>query len=285
MSWDDFLNYELFALGSFRLLTGNLFFGIIVLIGTWLFLVLLRRAITRPRFMGDKFDSKRRLSIYLILKYFIWIISIVIFLETIGVELTVLLVGSTALLVGLGLGLQDIFRDIVSGFFLLFEGSIKIGDILEVDGVVGRVKEMNLRSTELMTRDDMTIIMPNSRFVAEKVVNWSHNYEEVRFSVRVRVEYGSDVEKVISILKDAMNEIFRIETKPSPFVRFIDFGDSSIVFEMIFWTKEPFIIENIKSDLRILVYKKLKENGITIPFPQREISLKGMENVLKKSSD
>lgn len=282
MTWDDFLNYTIFDLGSFKLLLGNLFFGILVLAGTWLFLILLRRGITRPRFMGDKIDKKRKLSIYLILKYFIWVISIIIFLETIGVELTVLLVGSTALLVGLGLGLQNIFRDIVSGFFLLFEGTIKIGDILEVDGVVGRVKEINLRSTELMTRDDMTIIMPNSRFVEEKVVNWSHNFEDVRFSVKVGVPYGVEADQIIQLLMTAMRETDRIEREHVPFVRLVDFGDSSLVFEMIFWTKEPFIIENIKSDLRLRVYRKLSENGISIPFPQRDINIKGIEDILKK---
>lgn len=285
MSWDEIMNYELFSLGNFKLLTGKLLLGVIVFVATWFLLVLLKRAITKPRFMMDKIDLKRRMSIYLIIKYFIWIISIVVFLDVIGVKLTVLLVGSTALLALLGLGLQNIFTDLVSGLFLLFEGTIKIGDILEVDGVVGRVKEINLRSTELITRDDMSIIMPNSRFIVEKVVNWSHDQEDVRFKVGVGVAYGSDAEKVEKILKKAMSEIKLISKKPVPFVRFVNFGESSIDFEMIFWSKDPFKIENTKSELRMKVYKMLGEEGMVIPFPQRDLHIQGIDKLLTKEGD
>ncbi len=285
MGWDEIMNYELFSLGNFKLLTGKLLLGVIVLVATWFILVLLKRTITKPRFMMDKIDTKRRMSIYLILKYFVWIISLVVFLDVIGVKLTVLLVGSTALLALLGLGLQNIFTDLVSGLFLLFEGTIKIGDILEVDGVVGRVKEINLRSTELITRDDMSIIMPNSRFIVEKVVNWSHDQEDVRFKVGVGVAYGSDAEKVVEILIKAMGEIKMISKKPTPFVRLVNFGDSSIDFEMIFWTKDPFRIENTKSELRMKVYKMLAEEGMVIPFPQRDLHIQGIDKLLGKQED
>lgn len=285
MRWNDFMNYEILNLGGFKLLTGKLLLGLMVFVVTWFVLLLLKRAITKPRFIMDKIDTKRRMSIYLIIKYFIWVISIIVFLDVIGVKLTVLLVGSTALLALLGLGLQNIFTDLVSGLFLLFEGTIKIGDILEVDGVVGRVKEINLRSTELMTRDDMTIIMPNSRFIVEKVVNWSHNYEEVRFKVGVGVAYGSDVDRVVEILKKAMSEVKAIAIKPVPFVRLVNFGDSSIEFEMIFWSKEPFVIENTKSELRMKVYKMLAVEGMAIPFPQRDVHIKGIEKLIEPKKD
>lgn len=135
-----------------------------------------------------------------------------------------------------------------------------------------------------MTRDDMTIIMPNSRFVVEKVVNWSHNYEEVRFKVGVGVAYGSDADKVVEILKEAMAEIPAIAKKPVPFVRFVNFGDSAIEFEMIFWSKEPFVIENTKSDLRMKVYKMLDTHGMVIPFPQRDLHVKGLDKLLNKDN-
>jgi small-conductance mechanosensitive channel len=277
MSWNQFNNYEILQVGNFKLLAGNLTVAIIVVLSTWLFVSLLRRAIMQPRFIMDKINAKRRSSIFLISKYFIWVISLVIILEIIGIKITVILVGSTALLVGLGLGLQNIFKDLVSGLFLLFEGTIKIGDIIEADGVIGRVVEINLRSTELLTRDDMMIIVPNSRFVTEKVVNWSHNFERVRFKVEVGVSYGSDVEDVIKCLQEAMSETKEILNDPIPFVRFIDFGESALKFEMIFWSLEPFWIENVKSDLRRKVYIKLNEKGIIIPFPQRVVHVKSMD--------
>ena len=280
MNWDSFLNYRLFKLGDFELITGNLLVGLLVLISTWLIIFLLRKAITRPRFIIDKIDEKRRTSIFLITKYIVWVITIVIFLEVIGVKITLLLVGSTALLVGIGLGLQNIFRDLVSGLFLLFEGSIKVGDVLEVDGVVGKVVDVNLRSTEVITRDNSMIIIPNSRFVVEKVINWSHNNDKVRFCVNVGIAYGSDVDLVIETLKEAMSEIKGIEISPAPFVMFQDFGDSSLQFDMIFWSKDPFKIEMTKSELRILVYRKLKERNLAIPFPQRDVHIKDIDKLI-----
>lgn len=279
MKWSEINNYEIFQVGNFKLLAGNLMVAIIVALSTWLFIMILRRAILQPRFIIDKINAKRRSSIFLIAKYFIWVISLVVILEIIGIKITVIVVGSTALLVGLGLGLQNIFKDLVSGLFLLFEGTIKIGDIIEADGVIGRVVEINLRSTELLTRDDMTIIVPNSRFVTEKVVNWSHNFERVRFKVEVGVAYGSDVEEVIKVLQESMSSTKEILNDPIPFVRFIDFGESALKFEMIFWSAEPFWIENVKSDLRRTVYKKLNEKGIIIPFPQRVLHVKSADKI------
>ncbi len=277
MAWDDFLNYSLFEIGNFNLLIGNLFLSIIVAVVTWFLIVILRKAILQPRFIIDKIDSKRRNSIFLILKYFIWVISVIIMLEVIGVEITMILVGSTALLVGLGLGLQHIFTDLVSGLFLLFEGTIKIGDILEADGVVGKVVEVNLRSTELLTRDDTTIIIPNSKFVVEKVSNWSHNSESVRFCVKIGVAYSSNVEKVMSCLQEAMEENPEVSINPKPYVWFTDYGESAMQFEMYFWSKGVFGIEKTKSDIRRAVHIKLKENDLVVPFPQRDIHIKGLE--------
>ena len=111
MSWENILNYQIFELGDFKLLIGNLFAALIIIISTWFFISILRRGIIKPRFIIDKIESKRRMSIFLIVKYFIWVISFIIILEVIGVDITVLVFGSTALLVGLGLGLQNIFKD------------------------------------------------------------------------------------------------------------------------------------------------------------------------------
>ncbi len=273
MIWDDFLKYEIFGFGDFKLIVGNVILAIIVIVITWFFIYGLKRAITRPRFITHRIDVKRRTSIYLILKYFIWTISLVIVLEVIGIDVGIVLVGSTALLVGLGLGLQNIFKDLVSGLFLLFEGTIQIGDILEVDGVVGRVMEINLRNSQVMTRDDVMIIIPNSKFVSEKVINWSTDDEKVRFQISVGVSYGSDIDLVFECLENVMKEDTRIVSNPKPFARFVDFGESSLDFQMIFWSRETFRIENLKSDLRRKVYKELAKNNLKIPFPQRDIHI------------
>ena len=280
MNWDDFINYELFELGSFKLLVGNLLIGILVAVATAFFVSLFKRVILKPRFIIDKIDEKRRMTFFLIAKYFVWVVSFLVILEVVGVKITMLLVGSTALLVGLGLGLQNIFKDLISGLLLLFEGTVKIGDVIEVDGEVGKVMEINLRSSEILTRDDVTIIIPNSRFIVEKVINWSHDNANVRFRVKVSVAYGSDIDIVFSCLEEAMIEHNQIQKRPMPFARFTEFGESSLNFEMIFWSKNTFRIENTKSDLRRSVYKKLAENGLSIPFPQRDIHIKGVEHMV-----
>jgi small-conductance mechanosensitive channel len=282
MHWKEFLKYELLHFGSFRLIMGNLLMAVLILLSIWLFLFLVRRTIERPRIDPNSLDRKRRHSIFLITKYFVWVIGIVIVLEVLGVKVTILLAGSAALLVGIGLGLQAIFSDFVSGLFLLFEGTIKVGDILEADGVVGRVTEINLRNSKVMTRDGVTIIVPNSKFVVEKVINWTHNTDSVRFNVELHVALGSDVEEVISCLTETLQEHPKVEKEPVPFVRFVSFGESSLDFHLIFWTKEIFLVENVKSDIRRMVYKKLKEKNIVIPFPQRDLHIKTITDDLKK---
>lgn len=281
MAWGDFLRKKFEIVEGFSIHVDKVIFATLIIAGTWVIIKLLRRVITRPNFMADKINMKRQTTIFLVTKYFIWFFSIILALSALGINITTLLLGSTALLVGLGLGLQHIFTDLVSGLFLLFEGSLKIGDVIELDGVIGKVKEINLRSCELKTRDDVIIIIPNSKFLAEKVVNWSHASEQVRFTVEVNVAYGSDVDKVYECLEAAMEAHHQISETPKPFVRFVDFGESSLQFHMLFWSKNTFRIENVKSDLRRDVYARLAEHDLHIPFPQRDIHIKGMENLSK----
>lgn len=279
MNWKEIIEYEIVKFGKFELLVGNLLMAFAVALGTVILLLFLKRVILRPKLFKEKIADKRRMSIYLLTKYFVWLVSFIVILQTIGVNTTALLFGSSALLIGLGLGLQNIFKDLVSGLFLLFEGTMQVGDIIEADGVIGRIVDINLRSSELLTREDVKIIIPNSRFVSDKIVNWSHNGDQVRFEVKVGLAYGSDVEKALIILQEVLKDSKRVLNKPQSFVRFSDFGESSLDFEMIFWSKETFTINNLKSDLRRAVYLKLKEHGMAIPFPQRDVHIKGIENL------
>ncbi len=189
------------------------------------------------------------------------------------------------MLVGLGLGIKELFYDIVSGFILLFERTILIGDIIEVDGMVAKVKKMSLRTSEVETRDDIIIIVPNSKLVSEKVINWSHNKNFTRFRVSVGVAYGSDVNKVIDILRKCTESHPNVSTQKPPKIRFTDFADSALMFEILFWSDKMFRIEDVKSDIRIMINKSFKENNIRIPFPQRDLHLKTISddfNAFKK---
>lgn len=254
---------------------GSLLGVIIVFVFTWFVLRLIRKFINRP-IRGKEVDRGRRHSVFLIIKYVLWVIAIVFCFELLGIDSTFLLTSSAALLVGLGLGIQNIFNDFVSGVIILFDGTLEIGDIVEVDGMVCQVKKITLRNSKVMNRDDKIIIVPNRKFVNENVVNWSHHDLMTRFIVSVGVHYKEDENLVRAALLQAMNDTPKIVNYKgyAPFVRFKEFGDSTLVFEAIFWSKEIFRIENVQSDLRFNIRRRFRENNIEIAFPQLDIHLR-----------
>lgn len=210
-----------------------------------------------------------------LLQYVIFIIAIFIALDRIGVNLTLVWAGAGALLIGVGIGLQQTVSDFFSGLLLLFERSVEVGDVLEVEGLVGAVKKIGLRSSQIQTRENITVIVPNSKLTSEKVVNWSHFDKRARFSIKVGVAYGSDTQLVKELLIKVANAHKHIIKYPPPFVRFTNFGDSSLDFELLFWSREFIRIEDVKSDLRFEVDQAFRENGVTIPFPQRDVWMRG----------
>ena len=224
----------------------------------------------------DEFELGRRHSIFLIFKYVIWVIIFAICLEVIGVKVTLLIAGSAALLVGLGFGVQQLFNDVVSGILLLVEGTIQVNDVIEVDGIIARVKQINLRASKVVTRDDVTIIIPNHKFVSENVINWSHSKGLTRFKVKVGVAYGSDVKLVMGILKDVLDRQPDVakHKNNSPSVRFLDFGESSLDFELLFHTASIFRVQTIQSSIRCMINDEFIKHSISIPFPQRDLHIK-----------
>lgn len=219
-------------------------------------------------------DHGRSHALYQILKYIFWVVAILMSLQSAGIDLSILLAGSAALLVGIGLGLQNIFNDFSSGIFILLERTITVGDIIEVNDIVGEVKEIRLRTTKILTRDDTILLVPNHKFISESVLNWSENDWNTRFSVKVGVAYGSDVQLVKKCLLEAAINHENISNTPTPLVRFSDFGDSSLDFELLFWTIHIFRVKEIQSDLRFTIDQLFRDNNIQIPFPQRDIHIR-----------
>jgi small-conductance mechanosensitive channel len=195
-------------------------------------------------------------------------------LDTFGISITVLIAGSAALLVGVGLGLQQTFNDFVSGIILLVEGTTKIGDVLEIDGDVVMIKNIGLRTSRGLNRDDIMVIIPNSQITTNKVINWSHQSKKTRFRINVGVAYGSDVEKVIKVLEASALEHPDVTDSNLIEARLVDFGNSSLDFQVLFFSKNVFRIEKVKSDIRKIINRKFIENGITIPFPQLDLHVK-----------
>ena len=182
-----------------------------------------------------------------------------------------LLAGSAALLVGIGLGLQQTFNDIVSGIILLSERTIKIGDILEIDDEIIKIEQIGLRTSKGMNRDEISVIIPNSLITTNKVINWSHQSMMTRFRIRVGVAYGSDVNLIIKLLEESALEHPDISKQEHVEARLVDFGNSSLDFQILFFSKNIFRIEKVKSDIRKIIYRKFNENKITIPFPQMDV--------------
>jgi small-conductance mechanosensitive channel len=210
-----------------------------------------------------------------LLQYFVYIIAGLMALEALGFTLTLIWGGAAALLVGVGLGLQETFKDLFSGVILLFERRAEVGDVVEVDGLIGTVKRIGVRTSLVETRDNIVVIVPNSRLIVQHFVNWSHNDNKARFYIKVGVAYGSDTELVKQLLLDIARSNAEVIRHPAPFVRFVDFGDSSLDFELHFWSHEFIRIEDVKSDMRFKIDQAFRENGVTIPFPQRDVWMKG----------
>ena len=274
MTLRDILDIKLFETEKLAVTISDILIVILILVITKTVIELIKR-LFRKQTARKNIDVGKSHAILQLLRYILWITAIVACLDIIGINITIFLAGSAALLVGLGLGLQHVFQDFIAGIILLFEGSIKVGDIVEIEEqTVGRVKEIGLRTSKIETRNNIIMIIPNSKFITDNVINWSHIEKKSRFSVSVGVAYGSDVELVRDVLISCANEHNEVSKKPSAFVKFEDFGESSLDFELYFWTSNNFGVEIIKSDLRFMIDKKFRENGIQIPFPQRDLHIK-----------
>ena len=270
---DELITFEIFHIGKFSLTIGKILSALLVVLVTIVGLWLTRKALFRKKVL-TKFESGNLYSFFQIIKYLVWVIASLIILETFGLKLNVILAGSAALLVGVGLGLQNTFNDFISGIILLFEGSIKVGDILEIDGDVVEMRTIGLRTSEAVNRDHIIIIIPNSLITTNKVINWSHQSKKTRFKISVGVAYGSDVDYVKNLLKQSALEHPEITDPSLVSARFVDFGNSSLDFELLFFSNSIFRIENVKSDIRTIINQKFVEHNIVVPFPQMDVYVK-----------
>lgn len=268
------LDYDLVTYKEYTVTVSAIFIALLVLVFAQLFTWILTQIILHGYYHRQRVDVGTQYAINRLLKYFIFVVAFIIVIENLGVQLTVLWGGAAALLVGVGLGLQQTFNDLISGIILLFERTVEVGDIVQIDGLVGTVQKIGLRTSLVESRENITIVVPNSKLIVDNVVNWSHFDKKARFDVAVGVAYGSDTKLVKQILLEvakANDYVFRF---PAPFVRFIDFGASSLDFKLYFWSHELLMIEDVKSDIRFLIDQKFRENGVEIPFPQRDVWFK-----------
>jgi small-conductance mechanosensitive channel len=214
-----------------------------------------------------------------IAKYFIYIFSIFFCFQLLNIT-SLLLGGSAAILVGIGFGIQDVFKDFVAGFVLLFEAKLRVGDVVEItptskgssksqDTIVAKILKINLRTTEIQTREGNVLIIPNTRLTQEQVENWSHGSELTRFTIKVTVEYGSNTELIQRLLKQSALAHPKVNKTEPVIVRLADFAENGLDLELIFWADQNWDINNYKSEIRFEIDRLFREHKIKVPYPQR----------------
>lgn len=219
-------------------------------------------------------DDKAKFNV--VFSYFRWLIYLIILLitlDSVGVDVTAVFAASAALLIGIGLALQTLFQDIISGVFILIDQTVHVGDIIEIDGKIGRVEEIKLRTTRAVTIGNKVLIIPNHLYLENSLYNWTQNGFTTRENVEVGVAYGSDVQLVKKLLIQAANSQSDVIDHEDTIVQFTDFGDSSLNFKVIFTLEDSFNANNPKSDIRFEIDRLFREHNITIPFPQRDVHI------------
>jgi small-conductance mechanosensitive channel len=223
-----------------------------------------------------KLDAGLQYAIARMVFYILLVLGFMAGLQTLGINLTSFTVIAGALGIGIGFGLQNIVNNFVSGLIILAERPIQVGHRVDVGGLLGNVTHIGARSTSIVTNDNITIIIPNSEFISGRVTNWSIGDPKVRFRIPIGVAYGSDVRLVERLLVEVATANEHVLKQPAPSVRFIGFGESSFNFELrvwsIDWVNRPGALQ---SALNFAIYEKLKASDVEIPFPQRDVHLKG----------
>lgn len=208
-----------------------------------------------------------------ITRYVLVFMGLAIALNTIGVNVNALIAGSAGLLVGIGLGLQNVTSNFVSGIIVLIERPVKKGDVIQVGDVSGTVVDIGLRATQILTRDEVTMLIPNMELIAGRVTNQSVPSPRIRMRVRVGVGYESDVDLVRETLLEVANTHASVLEEPAPSVRLEGFGDSSLDFGLLCWIPDAPMDDEVASDLRFAIIAAFREKGIGIPYPQRDVRI------------
>ena len=247
---------------------------VLILIGVLIMASLLLRAIRK--LMSRKMPREDKKKFKVAFSYVGWLIYVGIFLLTLhslGVNVTGIFAASAALLIGIGLALQTLFQDIISGVFILVDQTVHVGDIIELDGKIGKVEEIKLRTTRATTAENKVLVIPNHLYLTNSLYNWTQNGIITREFVQVGVAYGSDVQLVKKLLLQAVNGHPRVVKTPEPLVLFTDFGDSALIFKVVFTLDDSFHARIPQSEIRFEIDRLFRENNITIPFPQRDVHI------------
>ncbi len=268
----DILNYKF---GGTEITLWTLVYFIVLLLLLFYFTGKARKLLVERVLTRTKLDVGARQAVGSITRYLLLLVGLLIILQTVGINLTTLNVIAGAVGIGVGFGLQNIASNFISGLIILFERPIKVGDRIVVGDVEGDVTEIGARSTTVVTNNRIAIIVPNSMFISEPVINWKYTDPRVRFEIPVGVAYGSDVRLVERLLLEVAKENADVLEDPPPDVCFSEFGDSSLNFVLRVWNQSHVHRKLVLySALNFAIYDKFKEHGVEIPFPQRDLHIR-----------
>ena len=209
----------------------------------------------------------------IIVRYFIIGLAFIIALSVIGVDLSKFNLMAGALGLGIGFGLQNIISNFISGLILIFERPIQPHDVVEVGSLLGEVKKIGVRSSNIRTFSGAEVVVPNSNLISNEVINWTLSDNVKRIEIKIGAAYGTDLQKVVDILKETAEAHEKVLKNPAVSALFSEFGDSSLDFRLLYWVPVEYGISS-KSEVSIAVYNRFKEDGITIPFPQRDVNFR-----------
>lgn len=266
----EILNYQIRIGDSILLTPKNILITILAFLVTWLVLKIFKRLVQRT--LAEEAKLKFT-GIFTFVNYFVYLVVLLITFDTVGIELTAIFAASAALLVGVGLALQTFIQDIISGIFIIADQSVHVGDIIQVDGQVGRVENIKLRTTRAVNRDNKVLIIPNHKFLTSILYNWTENGSLTRESIILGVAYNTDLDLAKKCMIAAAAGHKKVLKTPEPFVLLNEFGDSAIELNLLFSMNRSFESNLVKSDIRFDIIKRFRETGIEIPFPQRVVTL------------
>lgn len=223
----------------------------------------------------DRINASTRALIGKVIRIFFIVIALVVGLTSVGVNLSALTVFGGALGLGLGFGLQKIVSNLISGFILLSDRSIKPGDVIELEETYGWINSLRARYVSVITRDGTEHLIPNEDLITQRVINWSFTHDRVRIKIDVGVSYNENPHRVIEICQEAARKQKRVIEQPAPICLLKGFGDSSVDFQLRFWIRDPHEgVANLQSAVLLEIWDRFQEEGIEIPFPQRDLHLK-----------
>jgi small-conductance mechanosensitive channel len=273
-SVQGFLDTRLFTIGTTEVTLSAIFMFLFILLVVVILSRLFARKFLERILIRLQIEEGTRYTFRRIIELTLILIGAIIAFQSIGINLSGLAVIFGLLSVGIGFGLQNITSNFVAGLILLFERPIKVGDRVTVGGVEGDVMDINIRSTTVRSLNNIAIIVPNSEFVSSQVVNWSHGDRKIRLDIEVGVSYQSDLDTVLRSLKEVALENPEILRDPEPDVHLREFGDSSWNMKLRIWIDNPKRHPVVRSEINCAIVRKFRENGVEIPFPQRDFHLR-----------